>query len=102
MRYSARSDLLELPEITGVVSRVGSDELRAAIEDALAEALEEALAGAVPCERVESLEHAVTRAAEVAKPGDVVLLAPACASFDQFTSFEARGDAFRELVEGLA
>ncbi|HEU5490563.1 MAG TPA: UDP-N-acetylmuramoyl-L-alanine--D-glutamate ligase, partial [Gaiellaceae bacterium] len=45
------------------------------------------------------LETAVARAAGAASPGDVVLLSPACASFDQFRDFEARGDAFRELVE---
>ena len=36
-----------------------------------------------------------------AEPGEVVLLSPACASFDAFKDFEARGDRFRELVEGL-
>ena len=59
----------------------------------------EALAGAVHCEIVETLEHAVSRAYALAKPGDVVLLAPACASFDQFENFEARGDAFVSLVQ---
>ena len=44
------------------------------------------------------LETAVTRAAAEAQPGDVVLLSPACASFDQFKSFEARGDAFVAVV----
>ncbi len=64
-----------------------------------ADELASALEGAVACERVETLERAVARAAEIAKPGDVVLLAPACASFDQFESFEARGDAFQHHVE---
>jgi UDP-N-acetylmuramoylalanine--D-glutamate ligase len=45
-----------------------------------------------------TLERAVARARELARPGDVVLLSPACASFDQFKNFEDRGDAFRRLV----
>ncbi|MEP6908929.1 MAG: UDP-N-acetylmuramoyl-L-alanine--D-glutamate ligase [Actinomycetota bacterium] len=44
------------------------------------------------------LETAVRSAARNAKPGDIVLLAPACASYDQFRDFEERGDAFRKLV----
>jgi UDP-N-acetylmuramoylalanine--D-glutamate ligase len=47
------------------------------------------------------LAHAVLRAANDAQPGETVLLSPACASFDQFTDFEARGDAFRKLVGAL-
>jgi UDP-N-acetylmuramoylalanine--D-glutamate ligase len=50
----------------------------------------------------ETLETAVRKAAEAAVAGDVVLLAPACASFDQFTSYEHRGRAFKELVNALA
>ena len=48
--------------------------------------------------RDETLERAVAHAAELAEPGDVVLLSPACASYDQFANFEERGDAFRRLV----
>jgi UDP-N-acetylmuramoylalanine--D-glutamate ligase len=47
------------------------------------------------------LGDAVTRAAKAAKPGETVLLSPACASFDQFRDYEARGDAFRVAVEAL-
>jgi len=62
--------------------------------------LAEALAPAgVPLHQTGDLEHAVALAREAAKPGEVVLLSPACASFDQFTDFEARGDFFRSLVE---
>ena len=44
------------------------------------------------------LERAVAAARAAARPGEVVLLSPACASFDQFEDFEARGRAFKELV----
>jgi UDP-N-acetylmuramoylalanine--D-glutamate ligase len=44
----------------------------------------------------------VEAAAADAEPGEVVLLSPACASFDAFKDFEQRGDRFRELVEALA
>jgi len=49
----------------------------------------------------ETLENAVRKASAVAQPGDVVLLAPACASFDQFKSYEHRGKVFKEIVRGL-
>ena len=56
----------------------------------------------VPLESSGTLEHAVEAATAAAKSGQVVLLSPACASFDQFKDFEERGDRFRELVEGLS
>ena len=56
--------------------------------------------GDVPHEISGTLEKAVARAAQEAQEGEVVLLAPACASFDQFESFEARGEAFREACGG--
>ena len=49
----------------------------------------------------ETLENALRKANAVAKPGDVVLLAPACASFDQFKNYEQRGQVFKEIVRGL-
>ena len=50
----------------------------------------------------ETLENAIRKAHAAATPGDVVLLAPACASFDQFKSYEHRGKVFKEIVKGLA
>ena len=59
------------------------------------------LAPRLPVRECEMLVEAVGVAAEAAKPGEVVLLSPACASFDQFRDYEARGDAFRAAVESL-
>jgi UDP-N-acetylmuramoylalanine--D-glutamate ligase len=59
-------------------------------------------AAAVPCTPCPTLEAAVERAQALAEAGDVVLLSPACASFDMFKSFEHRGDVFRRLVQTLA
>ncbi len=59
------------------------------------------LRGAVECVPCETLDHAVEVAAARAVPGDTVLLAPACASFDQFQSYEHRGRVFKELVRSL-
>ena len=50
---------------------------------------------------VEDLGEAVDMAQVLASPGDTVLLSPACASFDQFRSYEHRGDVFREMAQGL-
>jgi UDP-N-acetylmuramoylalanine--D-glutamate ligase len=63
-----------------------------------AEQIERALDGQIACERCGDLETAVGRAAALSQPGDVVLLAPACASFDQFKNFEDRGESFRAAV----
>jgi len=58
--------------------------------------------GSVPIEAAGTLERALQIAERVAQPGDVVLLAPACASFDQFENYEHRGRVFKELVHKLA
>ena len=55
----------------------------------------------MPLHRCGELARAVHAAAAAARPGDTVLLSPACASYDQYPNFEARGEHFRELVEGL-
>lgn len=59
------------------------------------------LEGEMPVERSGTLEAAVRSAAAQAQPGETVLLSPACASFDQFKDYEARGQAFRDAVSAL-
>jgi len=65
---------------------------------AAAAKIESQLRGVVAIHSCETLERAVTTAAAAAHPGEVVLLAPACSSFDQFESYEHRGRIFKELV----
>lgn len=60
-----------------------------------------ALAGPCVVEEVGEMAAAVARAARLARPGQTVLLAPACASFDQFVNYGARGDRFAALARGL-
>jgi UDP-N-acetylmuramoylalanine--D-glutamate ligase len=83
----------ELPANVRSIYLIGTatDELAAALDAAGRE-----------YDRAGDLPSAVSRAAADARPGDVVLLSPACASFDQFANFEERGDTFRRLVEELA
>jgi UDP-N-acetylmuramoylalanine--D-glutamate ligase len=82
----------ELPENVRSVYLVGaaSDELAAALD-----------AAGRAYVRAGYLPTAVSQAAADAQPGDVVLLSPACASYDQFVNFEERGDTFRRLVQEL-
>ena len=60
------------------------------------------LAPHMPVTQSVTMDAAVAQAAAAAQPGEAVLLSPACASFDQFRDYEARGDAFRAAVEALA
>ncbi len=69
---------------------------------AAAEKIESHLGGIVEVMRAGTLEAAVKRAAASAQAGDVVLLAPACASFDQFENYEHRGRVFKQTVQALA
>jgi len=78
------------------------DKARAALLiGAAAEKIDSQVHGATPVVQTGTLDRAVEYAWEHAAPGDTVLLAPACASFDQFQSYEHRGRVFKELVHGL-
>jgi UDP-N-acetylmuramoylalanine--D-glutamate ligase len=68
---------------------------------AAADKIESQIAGGVAIERAGTLDHAVEIASQAARAGDVVLLAPACASFDQFENYEHRGRVFKALVHEL-
>jgi UDP-N-acetylmuramoylalanine--D-glutamate ligase len=63
--------------------------------------LAEALDGIADRQVAVTMEEAVTKAAALARPGDIVLLSPACASFDMFSGFEERGDCFIRAVKEL-
>ena len=65
---------------------------------AAAEKIEQHIQGSAPVVRAGTLQQAVELAGEAARAGEVVLLAPACSSFDQFINYEDRGRAFKELV----
>lgn len=68
---------------------------------AAAEKIESEIAGSVAVDRAGTIDRAVEVAARTAHPGDIVLLAPACASFDQFENYEQRGRIFKDLVRSL-
>jgi UDP-N-acetylmuramoylalanine--D-glutamate ligase len=94
-----RNKSLDLRELAVLAPR-----LRAVV--AMGEAADDvadAFAGRVPVVRADSMHEVVRAAADVARPGDAVILSPACASFDAYPSYAARGDDFarevRELVE---
>ncbi len=87
--YSVMADLLK--KRVKVVYTVGS----------AAEKIERQLRGVVKMVSAQTIEAAVAKAAKAALPGDVVLLSPACSSFDQFENYEHRGRVFRQSVSEL-
>ena len=69
---------------------------------AAAEKIASQIQGATRMVQSGTLDRAIRQASEAATSGDIVLLAPACASFDQFENYEQRGRIFKELVHALA
>ena len=87
--YSTMADMLK--KRVKIVYTVGS----------AAEKIERQLHGVVKMVSAQTIEAAVAKAAKAAAPGDVVLLSPACSSFDQFENYEHRGRVFRQSVMEL-
>jgi UDP-N-acetylmuramoylalanine--D-glutamate ligase len=80
---------------------LGAKARAALLIGAAAGKIREQIDGAVPLVNAKTLDAAVAHAFAQAAPGDTVLLAPACASFDQFKSYEHRGEVFKQIVNGL-
>ncbi|HEU4944330.1 MAG TPA: UDP-N-acetylmuramoyl-L-alanine--D-glutamate ligase [Solirubrobacterales bacterium] len=91
-----------VPLLDPVRERCSACYLTGASAGRLAETLAPAIAGGVELHLCEDLDEAVRRAGAAAKPGETVLLSPACASFDAFEDFEQRGERFRQIVESLS
>ena len=88
--------LIQLTVQTKATAGAGTD--NSAEHPALADVLADS---GVPLMRVQTLDEAVAKAAELAQSGDAVLLSPACASLDMFKNFEERGRLFAQAVEAL-
>ncbi|MFO8047993.1 MAG: UDP-N-acetylmuramoyl-L-alanine--D-glutamate ligase, partial [Desulfosudaceae bacterium] len=86
----------------GVLKNVVREHAKAAVLLGEAgEAIRLALDGAVPCRVVNSMKEAVGQASALAASGEVVLLSPACSSFDAYDNYAQRGQDFRRAVEEL-
>ena len=89
-------------DYTQLRNALGQKAVLALLIGAAADKIEKQIEGSVAIRRSGTLESAVDAAFRAAHAGDVVLLAPACASFDQFENYEHRGRVFKELVRRLA
>jgi UDP-N-acetylmuramoylalanine--D-glutamate ligase len=89
------------PLLDPIRERCAACYLIGASADRMAAELAPALAAGIELHRCADLDDAVRRAAAAAQPGEVVLLSPACASFDAFENFERRGERFRAIVGDL-
>lgn len=89
-------------ENAGFADAIAARSRAAVLIGETADELERLIGGRVPVTRAGSMDEAVAAAGARARPGDVVILSPAAASFDMFADYAARGDAFRRAVAALA
>jgi len=92
----------KLGSYDGLVSALVEKGRGAVLLGEAAARLEKAIGGAVPVERANTIQGAVLRAFHMARPGDAVLLSPACSSLDMFKNYADRGDRFTEAVAALS
>lgn len=88
-------------DLEPLIRQIANKAVRVYLIGEAAPTLAKALGDSVPSEHARTLDRAVASAAASANPGQVVLLSPACASFDQFTNFAERGRVFKQLVRQL-
>src|SRR5713226_2738835 len=88
-------------DYTGLQTPLRERAILALLIGAAADKIESQISGSVAIERAGALDHAVEIASQAARAGDIVLLSPACASFDQFENYEHRGRVFKTLVHEL-
>ncbi|MGR9100989.1 MAG: glutamate ligase domain-containing protein, partial [Gammaproteobacteria bacterium] len=105
--YADKVVLIAGGDCKGADMREFGDAIRNKVKAAVllgkdAKIIDSAIGGAVPVYFVETIENAVKIASEISRPGDTVLLSPACASLDQFTSYKERGQRFADAVRRLA
>ncbi|MCF7922038.1 MAG: UDP-N-acetylmuramoyl-L-alanine--D-glutamate ligase [Candidatus Marinimicrobia bacterium] len=86
-------------DFTSLVSQLEANTKAILLVGAAADLIETQMSPALPTRKVETIASAISYCLEHGKPGDVLLLSPACASFDQFDNFEVRGDHFRTLIQ---
>jgi len=88
-------------EWTELISRIAKHARRVLLVGAASGFLAERLRGIIPCVACETIPNAVLTGFRGAQAGDVVLLSPGCASFDQYRNFEERGEDFRQAAQAL-